>query len=102
MTKVSQTLLTVDVRDMGRSLSAEGVGTTFGRGTTTACFHCHGTVPDDNEELSMSQAGVLISKANSVRILLGIVSGPGTVYVFTWQSSSTSVILLHDLAFYFL
>ena len=50
VTRVSQTLLMVDIRDIGHSLSAEGVGTTFGTGTTTACFHCHGTIRNDSEE----------------------------------------------------
>ena len=35
----------------------------------------------------MLQAGILISKANSFRILLGILSGPGAMCVFTRESS---------------
>ena len=83
----SQTLLNVGVSEMGCSLSSEGVGTTLGRGTTTARFHCWGTVPDDWDGFRMSQAGTLSSKANSFKTLFGMLSGPGAVCAFTRESS---------------
>ena len=83
----SQTLLNVGVSEMGRSLSGEGVGTILSRGTTTAHFHCWGTVPNDRDEFRMSQAGTLSSKANSFKTLFGMLSGPGAVYTFTRESS---------------
>ena len=63
------------------------VGIAFGKGTTTTCFHCCGTDPDDNEELKISQAGMPISKAKSFTILLGMLSGPGAVCIFIRVSS---------------
>ena len=83
----SQTLLNVGVSEMGCSLSGEGVGTILGRGTTTARFHCWGTVPDDRDEFRMSQAGTLSSKANSFKSLFEMLSGSGAVCTFTCESS---------------
>ena len=46
--------------EMGRSLSIDGVGVTFGTGTTMAFFHWEGMAPDDREAFMMSVIGRLI------------------------------------------
>ena len=68
-------------------MSGEGVGTSPGRGTTTARFHCWGTVPDDRDEFRMSQTGTLSSKANSFKTLFEMLSGPRAVCTFNRDSS---------------
>lgn len=85
--KVSQTLPRVEVSEIGRSLSIVGVGDTLGTGTMTAHFHWVGTDPEDSDEFKISVAGMLSSNANCFRSLLGILSGPGAVAVFTRESS---------------
>ena len=71
VTRDSHTLLNVNVRLMGRSLSSEGVGIALGTGIITACFHWFGAPPERRDELNMSQAGIPISKAKRLRMILG-------------------------------
>ena len=87
MMKDSRTLDSVDVRDMGRSLSSEGMGITLGSGTTVASFHCVGTTPERREVFRILVSGVLSSKANSWTILFGNWSGPGDVLTLILDSS---------------
>ena len=71
MMKDSHTLNSVDVRDMGQSLSCEGVGITLGSGTTVASFHGVVTTPERREVFRILVSGMLSSKANSFTILFG-------------------------------
>ena len=50
--KFSLTLVKQSVKETGRSLSSLG-GWVFGMGMTTALFHCCGTTPSKNEQLSI-------------------------------------------------
>ena len=87
MIKDSHTLESVDVRDIGRSLSSEGVGITLGSGTTVASFHCVGTTPERREVFRILGSGMLSSKANSFTILFGNWSGHADVVTLILNSS---------------
>ena len=51
MIKDSHTLDSVDVRDVGRSLSSEGVSIILDSGTTVAGFHCVGTTSETERSI---------------------------------------------------
>ena len=87
MIKDSHTLESVDIRDIGLSLSSEGVGITLGSGTTVASFHCVGSTPERRELFRILVSGMLSSKANSFTILFGNWSGPGDVLTLILDSS---------------
>ena len=52
--KLSLTLAKQSVKETGRNLSSLG-GWVLGMGMTTALFHCFGTTPSENEQLSKSE-----------------------------------------------
>ena len=72
--KLSLTLAKQSVKETGHNLSSLG-GWVLGMGTTTALFHCFGTTPSENEQLSKSVRGVLNSYENSLTSFGEIPSG---------------------------
>ena len=71
MMKLSATLLSREVRDIGRISLIDG-GLDLGRGTTVADFHSRGTMPSWRDWFMMSASGSLSSQANSLISLPGI------------------------------
>ena len=85
----------LQVREIGRSLSIDGVGVTLGTGTTMALFHCDSTLPDDSYAFIILDIGKLSSNANILISLLDTSSGPDADLTFTQESSRHMACLLY-------
>ena len=68
----SHTLARVQVREIGRSLSINGVGITFDTDTTMAFLSHDGTCLQAREEFIMSVIGILSLKANIFYEFVGL------------------------------
>ena len=73
----SNTLPGAGVSDIGLRSERDSGGFDFGIGMILAFFHCDGNVQLYREEFIMSQIGVAISVANSVKMRGGISPIPG-------------------------
>ena len=75
--KPSIILTSCELSEIGRISSSSRTGLVFGRGRTTALFKRGGSYPSSSHMLYSSARTGANSCANSLKMTLGIASGPG-------------------------